>query len=277
MTTAKVIFRLILAWIAMFAAQIATGIAIHPKTPANPHPLLFLMVNNAFIVVAMGAAALRSDWRDWRLASALFVVPAAIGVANGIEGAWYLPNVGIEWRGTLLYGVVSSAVAAVLWLLIFRSAAVPESTVSSTLPERGPGRKFWLFVLCSACYVFLYFLAGTIIFPFVRDYYATQHLPGFAQIVAMQFFVRGPVFVAVCLILLRMFRLPHLSGALAVGVAFSFISGVAALIMPNGIFPDTVRWAHFWEVSCSNFVFGFVVAWIWGHAQRVGVLKTAHA
>jgi hypothetical protein len=49
----------------------------------------------------------------------------------------------------------------------------------------------------------------------------------------------------VYLTLLRMLRLPHLSGALAVGLAFTFISGVAALIMPNGIFANTVRWAHF--------------------------------
>ena len=111
-----------------------------------------------------------------------------------------------------------------------------------------------------------------IIFPFVRDYYATQHLPGPGQIVAMQFLVRGPVFVLVCLTLLRMFRLPHWSGAVAVGLAFTFISGVAALVMPNGIFPENVRWAHFCEVTSSNFVFGFVVGWIWGHAQRVAHL-----
>jgi uncharacterized membrane protein len=273
----KVGVRLVLAWIALMAAQIATGMVIHPKSPSNPNPLLFLMVTSALIVLAIGAAALRSDWRDWKLLRALFLVPAAIAVANWIEGAWYLPNAGIGWRGVLIYDVVALAVAALLWQVIFRSAAVPESAISSTLPDRSFRQKVWRFALCSACYVFLYFLAGMIIFPFVRDYYATQHLPSPGQIVAMQFLVRGPMFTLVCLTLLRMFRLPHLSGAVAVGLAFTFISGVAALIMPNGIFPETVRWAHFWEVSGSNFVFGFVVGWVWGHAQHVGVLKAAHA
>jgi hypothetical protein len=146
--------------------------------------------------------------------------------------------------------MVSLAVASLLWLLVFRSAPVPESNVSSTLPDRSFSQKLWRFVLCSACYVFLYFLAGMIIFPFVREYYATQHLPSFGQIVSMQFLVRGPVFILVCLTLLRMFRIP-------------------------GIFPDNVRWAHFCEVTSSNFVFGFVVGWVWGHAQRVG--RLAHA
>lgn len=272
MNALKIVVRLVLAWIALLAAQIATGMVIHPKSPPNPNPLLFLMVSSAFIVLAIGAAALRSDWRDWKLLRALFLVPTAIAVSNWIEGAWYLPNAGIDWSGVIIYDVMALAVAALLWWVVFRSAPVPESPVSSTLPDRSYGQKLQRFVLCSACYVFLYFLAGTIIFPFVRDYYATQHLPGPGQIVAMQFLVRGPVFVLVCLTLLRMFRLPHWSGAVAVGLAFTFISGVAALVMPNGIFPESVRWAHFCEVTSSNFVFGFVVGWIWGHAQRVAHL-----
>ena len=88
MTALKISVRLVLASIALMAAQIATGMVIHPKSPPNPNPLLFLTVSSAFIVVAIGAAALRSDWRDCRLAGALFVVPAAIAVANWIEGAW---------------------------------------------------------------------------------------------------------------------------------------------------------------------------------------------
>lgn len=85
------------------------------------------------------------------------------------------------------------------------------------------------------------------------------------------------MFILVCLTLLRMFRLPHWSGALAVGLAFTFISGVANLIMPNGIFPEQVRWAHFYEVSSSNFVFGFVVGWLWGHVQPVRHIAEVHA
>ena len=277
MNAVKIAVRLVLAWIALLAAQIAVGMVIHPKTPANPHPMLFLMVSSAFIVIAIGWAALRSDWRDWKLLSALFLVRAVIEFANWIEGALYLPNVGIEWRGVIIYELLTAAVTAVLWLMVFRGAAVPESINEHPIPHRSFPQMAWRFVLCSAVYVFLYYLAGTIILPLVRDYYATQHIPGPGQIISLQFFLRGPLFILVCLTLLRMFRLSHLSGALAVGLAFTFLSGVAALIMPNGIFPDTVRWAHFWEVSTSNLVFGIVVAWLWGQAQRVRHLAHAPA
>lgn len=58
MKIAEIIIRLVLAWIAFLAAQIATGMLIHPKTPPNPNPLLFLMVSSAFIVLAIGAGPL---------------------------------------------------------------------------------------------------------------------------------------------------------------------------------------------------------------------------
>ncbi len=277
MNALTITVRLFLAWLALLAAQMIAGVVIHPNAPPNPNPLLWLIVSNAFIALPIAAAALRSDWRDVKLLRALFLVTVAISLANWIEGAWYLPNIGLDWRGVFYFNVVSIAIAAILWFLIFRRAPVLEANVSSNLPDRSFLQKLWRFALCSACYVLLYFVAGMIIFPFVRDYYANQHLPSFGELVAMQFLLRGPVFVLVCLTLLRMFRLPHWSGAVAVGLAFSLMSGVATLILPNGIFPDIVRRAHLCEVSSSNFVFGFLVAWIWGQTQRVTHLAHATA
>jgi len=277
MNVTKIVFRLVMAWIALLAAQVAVGMLIHLNNPPAPNPLLWLMVSNAFIVLAVGSAALRSDWRDYRLLLALFFIPAAVQAVNLIEGILFLPNVNLDWRGTFIFFMLSLAVAAVLWLLIFRTASVPDSDVPSPLPHRSWTSLVVRFALCSACYVFLYFLAGTIVFPYVRDFYATQHIPTPGQIVALQFFLRGPVFILVCLTLLRMFRPPHLSGALAVGLAFTFLSGVASLIIPSPVFPDHVRWAHFCEVTSSNFVFGFVVGWVWGHTQRVTHLAHATA
>jgi hypothetical protein len=35
---------------------------------------------------------LRSDWRDWKLAVAMFAVPAPIAIVNMIEGVFFLTN-----------------------------------------------------------------------------------------------------------------------------------------------------------------------------------------
>jgi len=235
------------------------------------------MLSDAVIVLALAVAALRSDWRDWRLGLALFAIPGAIATVNMIEGVLFLPNAHMDWRRLIALTLASYAIAAVLWLLIFRTAPVPHALVEAALPHRSVSQTVGRAVLCSACYVFLYFLAGMIIFPYVRDFYATQQIPSPGQIVSLQFFVRGPVFILVCLTLLRMFRLPHFSGALAVGLAFTVLSGVAPLIMPNPIFPDSVRWVHFGEVTSSNLVFGFVVGWVWGHVRAEPRLAHAHA
>ena len=277
MSAAKVIARLVLTWIALLATQIAAGMLVHVHHPPMPHILPWLMLSDAIVALALGPAALRSDWRNWKLGLALFAIPAAIATANMIEGVLFLSNSHIDWRGTIQLTVLGYAVASLLWLAVFRHAPVPEAAFATPLPYRSFGQQLGRFVFCIACYVLLYFLAGTIIFPYVRDFYATQHIPDFGQIIALQFLLRGPVFVLLCLLLLRMFRLPRWSGALAVGLAFTLVSGVATLIIPNPFFPDSVRWVHFGEVTSSNFVFGVVVGWVWGHSLRVVHLATATA
>jgi hypothetical protein len=269
--------RLVLAWVALTAAQMIAGILIHMDAPPMAGTMPWLMLSNAIVVLVLGAAALHSDWRDWRLTRALFAIPAAITTVNMIEGIFFLPNSHIDWRGAISITLTGYAIAALLWWLIFRGAPVVNTPVESSLPHRSFGQILIRAVLSSACYVFLYYLAGFIIFPYVRDFYATQHIPGAGEIVAMQFLLRGPVFILVCLLLLRMFRLPHLTGALAVGVAFTVLSGVAPLIVPNPFFPDSVRWVHFCEVTSSNLVFGFLMGWIWGHTERVAHLSPARA
>jgi hypothetical protein len=142
------------------------------------------------------------------------------------------------------------------------------------IQAKSRGERAWKFVVSDFTYLFLYFGTGMIIFPYVKDFYATQHVPPMGTIAALQLLVRGPVFVLICLGLTRMLGLPRLKGALTVGLVFTLVSGVAPLLMPNPFFPDAVRWVHFGEVTSENFVFGAIVAWLWGqpqlaHAQMV--------
>ena len=277
MNAGKTIARFLLAWIALLAAQMLAGLVIHTNAPTMPNVMPWLMLSNALVVAALGTAALRSEWTGWKLGLALFAIPVAIATVNLIEGVVFLTNSKIDWRGVFELTVVGYAIAAVLWTILFNRKLPSGSAEEWTFPERTPFQKLWRLVFCSGAYVFLYFLAGFIIFPYVRDFYATQHIPSFGQIVMLQFFLRGPVFVLVCMLLMRMFRLTWLSGALAVGFAFTLLSGVATLIIPNPFFPDAVRWVHFCEVTSSNFVFGCVVGSVWGRAPRVTHLAHAAA
>jgi hypothetical protein len=208
--------------------------------------------------------AARTDKRGWLLGAEIAAIPLAVFSIDLIEGVVFLPNIGLNWGRLLLYMLVSAILAIPVWMLLFGMRKDDAPAHYGPIRAKSRGERAWKFALCDLTYLFLYFVAGTIIFPYVKDFYATQHLPAIGSIVALQLFVRGPLFVLLALALTRMLGLPRMSGALAAGVVFALLTGVAPLLMPNPFFPDAVRWVHFAEVTSENFVFAVVVAWLWG-------------
>jgi hypothetical protein len=170
----------------------------------------------------------------------------------------------LEWGKIFLYTLIAAVLSIPVWAFLFGRRKDASGNHYRPIRSQSRGELLWKFVLCDLLYVFLYFAVGAMIFPYVKDFYATQRLPSNGAIAALQFFVRGPLFILLALAITRMLGLPRRSGALAVGLVFTLLTGVAILLVPNPVFPDTVRWAHFCEVSSEQFVFGAVVAWLWG-------------
>jgi hypothetical protein len=268
MTFLKAIPRALLAFIAICIIQAIAGMLV-PMKPfaAPPHFLLWTLLSNAVTVAALSFVAARADFRGWRLGVAIAALPLAIFSINLIEGVVFLTNSHVEWSKVFLMGLVSAALAVPVWAALFgrNKDAAPDHY--HPIQAQSRSERAWKLAISAVAYVFLYFLAGSIIFPYVKDFYATQHLPSVGNIVALQFFVRGPLFILLCLALVRMLGLRRTSGAFAVGVIFTLLTGVAPLLIPNPYFPDTVRWVHFCEVTSSNFVFGTFVGWLWGSPQ----------
>jgi hypothetical protein len=231
------------------------------------HVLEWMFLTNAVTVVALSILALRTEWRGWRLGAAVAAIPLAIGLINGIEGIFFLPNSPIEWPRIFLQVTISAVLSVPAWMVLFgRRAGIPQEHYRP-IASNSRSERAWKLVVSDVTYLVLYFVAGTIIWPYIKDFYATQKLPSPSTVLALELLLRGPAFVVLCLLMLRMLGLPRLSGALAAGAIFSLISGVAPLLMPNPYFPDAVRWAHFCEVTSSNFVFGAIVAWLWGQKR----------
>src|SRR6266536_3935976 len=180
-----------------------------------------------------------------------------------IAGAIFLTNSGIDWPSIIAQTVITYELAVPLWILLFSKRGEPGLETYHPMDSRPPGERLWKFVVCDVSYPVLYFAAGTIIFPFVKDFYASQTLPPAGRLIAMQLLVRGPILVGLCLLLLRLLRLPRVSGALALGAVLTLLSSVALLI-PNPYFPDAIRMAHLCEIASSTFVFGAIVGLLWG-------------
>ena len=262
--------KILLGWLALVAAQVVAGIALPIHAVSPPNALEWLLFTDLLIAVVLGVVAVRSDWVGWRLALALVTIPWAINLVDAIEGSIFLKHSGIPWRPLILNMSVTYVLVLPLWRYIFGRGEVVPAHYSPFL-QKSAGSAVLKFAISDISYLVLYFTAGTIIFPFVKNFYATQALPSYGTIVALQLFLRGPVFILVCLLLVRMIGLSRWHGALAVGLAFTILSGVAPLLMPNPYFPDYVRWTHFAEVTSSNFLFGCLIGLIWGKPRSIAV------
>jgi len=257
-------WRAVLIFVAGCVIQIVAGILVPMKAIAKPHLMEWLLLANAITVGALAVVAVRTEWRGWRLGVAVAAIPLAITSVNMLEGTVFLTNTDLQWGRIFVYTLVSACLIVPVWTLAFGRGDGAPVEHFHPIESKSRVERAWKFVVCDFAYFFLYFTAGTIVFPFVKDFYATQHLPPMTTLLALQLLVRGPVFVVLCLALVRMLGMPRLTGALVVGAVFTIVSGVAPLLLPNPVFPDAVRWAHMCEVTSSNFVFGVIVALLWG-------------
>jgi hypothetical protein len=57
-------------------------------------------------------------------------------------------------------------------------------------------------------YCFLYLTAGMDHLSVGERFLATQHIPATTTIIALQLMLRGPIFILMCLVLVRMLGLP---------------------------------------------------------------------
>jgi hypothetical protein len=278
------ILRAVAVFVAVSIVQILAGatvaLLLPPKAPMPQlahHFLQWMLLTNAVTVAALSILALRTEWRGWALGIAVAGIPLAITLVNGIEGVYFLPNSPIEWPRIFLQVIIATALSVPVWMLLFGRRADLPLDHYHPIAGKSRGERAWKFVLCDFLYLVLYFTAGTIVWPHIKAFYATQTLPSMSKILVLELLVRGPAFIVLCLLLVRMLGLPRLSGALAVGALFTLISGVAPLLIPNPYFPDAVRWAHMCEVTSSNFVFGAFVAWLWGQPKLVHAEALAYA
>ncbi len=256
--------KVVVAGLALLIFQAIAAAIVPVKVTMQPHTLPWVIVSNLATAAVLVLLASRSEWKGWRLGLAVSVIPITLGFTNMIEGAIFLTNTGIDWPRIITDIVITYELAVPLWILLFARRREPAPESYHPVDSRPLGEKLWKFAVCDVSYPILYFVAGTIIFPFVRDFYATQTLPPFGQLVILQLLVRGPILVGLCLLLLRLLRLPRLSGALSVGAVLAVLNGIAPLLIPNPYLPNVVRFAHLCEIASSNFVFGLIVGWLWG-------------
>jgi len=219
---------------------------------------------------------LRSRWHGMKLTATIFFVSYGVMTVMGqIESAVFITKLP---SGTLpklfVMGALITAPFAILAVLILgKRKAAPSDAHNQRLlmPMREWAWKLGALVLA---YVILYFTFGYFIAwqnPAVREYYGGVDTGGFfAQMtdilrnqtwLALLQMLRGLMWIALALPVIRMMRGARWETALAIGLLFAVVMN-AQLLLPNPYMPETVRMTHLLETATSNFIFGGLAAWL---------------
>jgi hypothetical protein len=198
----------------------------------------------------------------WRLLAAASLLYFALSYLNAMdEGMLFLGLSKQLVLAGLAFGLVSALiVVTVLVALMGKMGKLRSQPAEEKVTpfERSLGQWLWRLAAGDVAYIFLYFAAGTLVFPFVKDFYATMTLPAPSRIILMQVF-RALVYMAAALPVARLISdRPH--AALALGLALSVLGGIAPLLPDNPLMPGNVRLAHTVEIGVSNFIYGVILA-----------------
>ncbi len=223
-----------------------------------PPALLAMLLTVVVLIYPVKHSTLRGS----RLALAVFVAVFGINVfLTNVEAAIFLKMASEQLVAGFLHGTVQAALVSVLMVVAFgrgdrpaRRQPVPGSALSA-------GSWVGRMALCSVCYTVLYMVAGLLIISYVKTFYDTQNIPQGAWILPLQL-LRGALYVAFALPLVRSLTGGRWRVALATAALFPILAGAAGLLIPNPFMPDWVRPFHIVEIAWSNFVYGLLVGYL---------------
>jgi hypothetical protein len=218
-------------------------------------PLVLLsnaLTASLLVTIARGVRA-----QGWARAAVLWAIWGGIQALSLVEAALFdirIPPGDLPWL--TLHALAVSACGA-----LFLALAVRTRPAAAPMPAAAPAVPWWRLAVSSLVYVGFYFAAGTLAYPYLREFYEARPMPAMALVVAVQPF-RGLALSAIVLLLVRQLRASRPRTAMAAGLTLSILGGVAPLIIPNPYLPDAVRYAHLPEVGVSNFLFGLFAGWL---------------
>jgi hypothetical protein len=234
-----------------------SGVALPPGS------LGWVVLSNLVTAAPLAWLAKRSHLSGPRLAGCLALVFFGVSTFNNMIEALFFHVFGArDCARYLLQGAVTAVpFSFVLVALMGRMRGTPPGPATIDLPH-GAASWAWRLAAADLLYLACYLGAGNVIYPWVREFYESRSLPAQALIAAMQLFCRGPIFIALMLLIVRMVDGDRWEKAAVAGATLSLVGGFAPLLIPNPYVPDQVRWAHFFEVGISNFIYGAAITWL---------------
>jgi hypothetical protein len=229
---------------------------------------LSLLVVCACHAAVLSYLIVRSRWTGWRLVLTIFLVQYSVTTfLSAIEAVVFLKYLVDIMPAAMIphqfaHGAVVAALFSPVAVLIHGKMKGARDT-QEHMPDMGWMAWIGRLLAIGVIYVVVYFLFGLLVFmPLVGDafqsYYGNLQTPAWMPLLQV---ARGIIWAILALPVVRMMKGRRWESNLAVALLFSVLMGFL-LLMPNPIMPEKIRRAHFVEVTSSNFLFGWIVAWV---------------
>ncbi len=247
----------------------------------NPLSIIYVLLTVAWICLAITFIVKHSHWNSPRLIVALiFSLFFVYSFMAQIETFFFnsafhnLTNPDIFFimiaNGVIIFAGVPLAVK------LFgkrRKAPIENHDIRESLSSFSFSQLIIKLALIGICYLIVYFAFGYYVAWQIKDlrifYSGNPDDNGFISVLTDNFhqkpaiypfqFLRGVLFGLFVLPLVSMFK--ERPRVLLISLILVFLSLGISLVIPNFLFPDTVRWAHFREMISSMFVFA-VIVWL---------------
>lgn len=240
---------------------------------SDPTDLIYLFIVHVWITSSVLYIGKKSTWNKKGLSfSILAVFIAVYGFMTQIETIFFQDAFEALSKSDGWF-IMLTNVIALLVIVPLTLAAVKKSS-SGGKPEIEVKLNFILprVALLAVIYMLIYFLFGYFVawqFADVREFYSgTPDKDSFIGVMAGNLedsfiipfqFLRGLLFSIFILPIVFMFR--HRKWELLISLLLVYATTAIVLIIPNALFPDRVRWAHFIEMTTSMTLFS-VIAWL---------------
>jgi hypothetical protein len=277
--------RLALAFAAMLAAYILstmvigqTDVAVTPEEASRAGRALMLVSLADALVLSF--LILRSRWYGLKLIGAVLLVHFGVETfMTQIETLYF--NSAVQMGMAVFVGIVAAGglralIFAPLAVLIFGKMKKPVSTEEKRAAAAPSGWGKRLAAL-AVLYVVVYFVFGYFVawqWEETRLYYSgTTAIRPFLAHFRDLFFIEDPVIIpfqllrgalwsALALAIVRMMKARRWEASLAVALAFAVLLSLPLGLFPNPYMPPAVARAHFFETSSSMLLFGGIAGWV---------------
>jgi len=201
---------------------------------------------------------LATETHGWAVVWTLFVAYGLIGTVNiMLEGIFFNIFPLATAISFLASGLITAFTLSAAMVLV--AGKMPADGYE---PQRAQLKKGWLLRLpvLAFAYVILFFVAGGLVYPYVRHFYENRVMPSMGTVVGGEF-VRGLIYAVAMLPFARLATGHRWRAAGILGLCLSFFGGIAPLLLPNNKYlPVDILPYHLVEVGCENFVLGVIGA-----------------